>query len=59
MVLPARLPSASSSGKTSPITTPTMADTTNPVIITDLGDSVRFLWNTPFGTQSGSAKSRS
>ena len=35
-----------------PITTPPMADNTNPVIITDLGDSVRFLWKTPFGDQS-------
>lgn len=35
-----------------PVTTPTMADNTNPVIITDLGDSVRFLWKTPFGDQS-------
>ena len=35
-----------------PVTTPPMADNTNPVIITDLGDSVRFLWKTPFGDQS-------
>ena len=35
-----------------PITTPPMADNTNPVIITDLGDSIRFMWKTPFGDQS-------
>jgi hypothetical protein len=33
---------------------PTVApivDNTNPVVITDLGDSVRFQWKTPFGEQ--------
>ena len=35
-----------------PVITPPMADNSNPVIITDLGDSVRFLWKTPFGDQS-------
>ncbi len=35
-----------------PVTTPPMADNTNPVVITDLGDTVRFLWKTPFGDQS-------
>lgn len=35
-----------------PVTAAPIADNTNPVIITDLGDSVRFLWKTPFGDQS-------
>lgn len=34
-----------------PVTTPPVADSTNPVVITDLGDSVRFTWETPFGVQ--------
>ncbi len=28
-----------------------IVDNTNPVVITDLGDSVRFQWKTPFGEQ--------
>ncbi len=35
-----------------PVSAAPIADNTNPVIITDLGDSVRFLWKTPFGDQS-------
>jgi hypothetical protein len=30
---------------------PAIIDNTNPVVITDLGDSVRFQWKTPFGDQ--------
>lgn len=28
-----------------------VADNTNPIVITDLGDSVRFQWKSPFGEQ--------
>lgn len=35
-----------------PVTAAPIADNSNPVIITDLGDSVRFQWKTPFGDQS-------
>ena len=35
-----------------PVTAAPMADNTNPVVITDLGDSIRFSWKTPFGVQT-------
>jgi hypothetical protein len=35
-----------------PVSTQPMADNSNPVIITDLGESVRFVWKTPFGDQT-------
>ena len=35
-----------------PVVATPMADNTNPVVINDLGDSVRFSWKTPFGVQT-------
>ena len=35
-----------------PVVAAPIADNTNPVVINDLGDSIRFSWKTPFGVQT-------